>query len=148
MNSISKFVVTCTVCFIGCKSADLSIKDFKEEKIIITQGHNMNERNGVITFDSNNERLVCLGFLDKFNDTIIGYLNNKQFTKFYRSDSLTYKKLSHAEVFKFIEQKNTKNKVTILLKNEKKKICFNLVNQKKLYLISHYENSWYLTIWD
>jgi hypothetical protein len=58
--------------------------------------------------------------------------------------------MEHEKIFKSIElkDKNKKNKIDILLINERKKISFDLINNKNLYLISRYNKSWYITVWD
>ncbi|PJJ11146.1 hypothetical protein CLU83_4642 [Flavobacterium sp. 1] len=134
---------------IKCGSSNKLLNTFREEKVIISYGKDSSTKNPSFTFNSNDKKLICIGFLDKFNDTIITYLNEKKKITFYRKDSLSYKNLKHEEIFKFVKtNKKKNNRVTIFLKRNKKKISFNLINNKKLYLVSHYGDTWYLTIWD
>ena len=151
MIKFSKILVwLILLCFlIKCGSGNKLLNAFEEEKIIISFGNDTSTKNPSFAFKSNDKKIICIGFLDKFNDTIITYLNKKKKIKFYRKDSLSFKNLKHEEVFKFVKtDKKENNRITILLKKSQKKISFNLVNNKKLYLVSHYGDTWFLTVCD
>lgn len=130
---------------IGCKSLKNKALDFKEGPLTIstTKGESF-------SFNSENPNLICLAFLNNFQDSIIVFNNEKSVLNFKRNDTVNYKEMSHNEIFKTIEinRKRSKNKVQICLFKEKSKISFNLVDGKSLYLISRYNKSWYLTLWE
>jgi hypothetical protein len=119
-----------------------------QENIIISSNQAKDENLQDLAFHTNNDQLICLAFLDKFNDSIIIYLNKKKMLTFIRKDTLSYKNLEHSEIFKIIKKNKKKNAITVFLENQKKSISFNLLNDKKLYLISHYGNTWFLNIRD
>ncbi|HLA54505.1 MAG TPA: hypothetical protein VK623_00255 [Flavobacterium sp.] len=150
MNRYFNFLVifiTIALLLVNC-TVRKSLQNYDEEKIIISFGQNTDKRPD-FNFNSNDDKLICIGFLDKFNDTIITYLNNKPTNRFYRTGNLTYKDLKNDEIFKIIPTEiKENNKISIFLKNEEKRISFDLVKGKKLYLISHYGTTWYLSIWD
>jgi hypothetical protein len=140
-----KWIILLFFIFISCKSTDKRIADYEEENktISFSSGDSF-------TFETNNSNIICLAFLNNFQDSIVVLKNNKIVLGFNRNDSLSYKDMEHEKIFKSIElkDKNKKNKIDILLINERKKISFDLINNKNLYLISRYNKSWYITVWD
>ena len=76
---------------IKCGSSNKLLNAFEEEKIIISYGKDDSTKNPSFTFKSNDKKIICIGFLDKFNDTIIIYLNKKKKITFCRKDSISYK---------------------------------------------------------
>jgi len=147
MIKLAKYIIvlSCVISFIRCGSYEKSLLSFAEEKIVISYGTNSNKK---FRFSSSDNKVICIGFLDRFNDTIVTLLNKKEKIIFNRKDSISYKKLKDEDVFKFILIKKNHNRITVLLKNSKKKTSFDIVKNKKMYLLSHFDDVWFLTIWD
>lgn len=130
---------------IGCSSIEKGMANFKEDNIIMSSA-----KGESFSYKSDNPNLICFAFLNKFQDSIVVYNNRHDVLHFRRNDSLSYKEMRHEEIFKTfsLDTKDSINKIQIFLVNEKSKVSFNLSKNKSLYLISRYNNSWYVTIWD
>lgn len=147
MINCKKYIISLIgiLLFSECGSYDKKVSDFTNEKIVISYGYGPNKK---FAFNSSSDKVVCIGFLDSFNDTIVTIVNNKEEIVLNRKDSISYKKLKNEDIFKFILVKNKRSKITVLLKTSKKKTSFDLVENKKMYLLNHFNDVWFLTIWD
>jgi len=106
MNKVTSLIlfIIISISFVKCKGVSTPLTNYETEKIIISNGNLKTEQQPLLAFESSDKNVVSLCFLDKFNDTILLYLNQKKITSFERNDSISYKKLSHNEIFKFIRR--------------------------------------------
>lgn len=153
MNKQKYFILALVMAFVvGCKSKVAFAEEYKSENVVISYGAaTQNSQNSTpsFSFNSENKNLVCLGFLDEFNDSLKVFFNQKEKATFLRSDSISYKSLTHQEVYKVMERsKSDVDEITILMKKNRSKVSFQLVKDKRLYLISHFGNTWFVSIWD
>ncbi|WP_445711811.1 hypothetical protein [Flavobacterium sp.] len=135
-----------SIVFVSC---NVHLKEqylnFQEERVIISKTSGKD-----FSFKSENENLICLAFLNEFKDSIVVLKNKKKILDFYRNDTISYMKMDHSEIFKTLElnNKGSVNEIQIFLLKEKVKIKFNLIESESLYLISRYNRSWYITMWE
>lgn len=144
MNNL-KFLFTSFICLslIKCGSIDKNKIKFNEDSVTISIASLNN-----ISCKSDDPNIICFAFLNKFQDSIIVLRNDEKVLNFRRNDTLNYKEMDHNEIFKtfMLDSVNESNKIDILLLNEKRKISFHLKKNKSFYLISRYNNYWYVTI--
>ncbi|UUC46757.1 hypothetical protein [Flavobacterium cerinum] len=130
--------------FTRCKPFENSRFGYQKDKLTISTAEGES-----FSFHSEDPNFICLGFLNNFQDSIVVLCDNKRILNFKRHDTISYKEMSHDELFKIIRinRKRSENKIKIFLLSEKSEISFDLVEGKSLYLISRYNKQWYLTLW-
>jgi hypothetical protein len=145
---LKKAVIVFNVFFIlivGCKPLEKNEIDFfKENSLTISNG-----QGNSFSFNSENKNLICLAFLNDFQDSIVVFYDKKRVLNFMRNDTINYKDMPHEEIFKTLDvsRKRRQSKIEIYLLKEKTKVSFDLVKGESLYLISRYNQKWYLTLW-
>lgn len=151
MNRFYRYIIL-SIFFIvltGCTTAKSVLESYEDQTVIYSNANNDVSKTINFSFESDDENLLCLGFLDKFKEDIVVYVNDKLMMTFHRNEGESYKKLSNEEIFKFIYLNNpNENKITIGLIQTKKKINFIIDRNKRFFLISHYNQTWFVTAWD
>ncbi|MCA6421551.1 MAG: hypothetical protein IM568_01890 [Flavobacterium sp.] len=148
MSILKKAIILFNVFFIlivGCNPLKKNEFDFfKENSLVISNG-----QGNSFSFNSENKNLICLAFLNNFQDSIVVFCDKKRVLNFIRNDTINYMNMKHEEIFKTVDvsRKRSQSKIEIYLLKEKSKVSFDLVKGESLYLISRYNQKWYLTLW-
>ena len=134
----------------NCSTTKSVLENYENQTIIYSNASNDDTKTIDFSFKSDDENLVCLGFLDNFKEDIVVYLNDKLVLKFHRNEFDSYKKLSHEEIFKFINlnDPDKENLITIGLVQPKKKMQFIINKDKRFFLISRFNETWFVTALD
>lgn len=152
MNKYYYYIILANLIILlaSCTSTKSVLKDYEDQAIVYSNTNNEYTKTIDFSFESDDENLLCLGFLDKFKEDVVVYLNDELVLTFNRNGSKSYKELSHAEVFKFIslENPNKENIITIGLVHTKKKMHFTIGNDERFFLLSRYNELWFVTEWN
>jgi hypothetical protein len=136
--------------FLGCSTATNILPNFKEEQKIVEYTDSLST---IWVTKSSKSPDITLLFLKQFKDSIDIYLNNDKVERFYKNDFhydkngeeyIIHDESPNIESKTIFVKKKSKNQITIALKNSSKKLTFEINKLYDVYLVSHYNDSWFL----
>jgi hypothetical protein len=135
---LSILIYSCVTQEHALNLSDSSKEPFKtEEEKIVTDSTRMIKRN--------NKDIVSISFFERFNDTVVLYLNNKKLSQWFIDEKNNpYKSTGYSGLDYSINLKKTANIITLKLVNQKKYIQFSIHKIFPVYMIQRYDGVWYV----
>ncbi|QOG01405.1 hypothetical protein [Flavobacterium sp. MDT1-60] len=149
MNKIIAFSIILVILTGGCATTNV-LPAFKEEQKIVNYADSLST---IWITKSSKSRDINLVFLKQFKDSIDIYLNNDKVKSFYKNDFhydengkeyIIHDESPNVEAKTIFLKKKSKNQIIIALKNKNKKVSFVINKLYDVYLVSHYNDSWFL----